>query len=452
MADRVMRISSNDAVRPVSGIIGKSLQRKCAHCEEEEKRKYPIMRKMEAGSSGIAVSSSFASSLNASKDGGAPLQQETKRFMENAFSTDFSSVKIHTGNRASELNKKINAKAFTYGSDIYFREGQYNPGSVEGKHLLGHELTHTIQQEGNSGRKIQRDYATELANPDAVFEGFNGEQIDDAIAFNERQHYSVADIALYRDVLGLNPEPSVIDEDFINAIGEYQAQNNLTVDGKMRLGGETARRLARELKAEGRYLGGREGHELIAAHQRLCPTGVKTVTVDFVRLSGSTRSPAADLAVANRVFRTCCVQFVMRKNVSISLADTQAWLGDTDLDLSGIICGTPTTEEAAMYNGATAAERLSSTMRVFYPATTSGYPALAFSRPPYCAGGFSHHAVIYPGALRDTLAHEFGHILLNSDTHSGIIDPASTRNLMFAPGRTASDLDRTQCATIFNNA
>ena len=105
-----------------------------------------------------------------------------------------------------------------------------------------------------------------------------------------------------------------------------------------------------------------------------------------------------------------------------------------------------------MYNGATAAQALSSTIRVFYPATTFGYTALAFSRPPYCAGGFSHHAVIYPNALRDTLAHEFGHIFLNAATHTGIDDPASTRNIMFAPGRTASDLDRTQCITIFNNA
>ena len=38
MADRVMRISSNEAVNPVTGLIGKSLQRKFAHCEEEEKR------------------------------------------------------------------------------------------------------------------------------------------------------------------------------------------------------------------------------------------------------------------------------------------------------------------------------------------------------------------------------------------------------------------------------
>src|SRR3954468_9557442 len=65
MADRVMRMSSNETVKPVTGLIGKSLQRKCAHCEEEEKRRKPVMRKTDAGNPGMAVSSSFASSLNA---------------------------------------------------------------------------------------------------------------------------------------------------------------------------------------------------------------------------------------------------------------------------------------------------------------------------------------------------------------------------------------------------
>ncbi|MBP7399894.1 MAG: DUF4157 domain-containing protein [Chitinophagales bacterium] len=162
MAYRVMRMSSQEFEKPVTGLIGKSLQRKCAHCEEEEKKKKPIMRKSEAGNSGISVSSSFAASLNSSKGGGSPLPQGTKSFMENAFSTDFSAVKIHTDVQASELSKSINAKAFTYGNDIYFGDGQYNLGSVDGKYLLAHELTHTLQQNIDSGllQRIQDGRAT----------------------------------------------------------------------------------------------------------------------------------------------------------------------------------------------------------------------------------------------------------------------------------------------------
>src|SRR5439155_25069129 len=40
----------------------------------------------------------------------------------------------------------LNAKAYTVGSDIVFGTGAYTPSSVEGKHLLAHELTHVVQQ------------------------------------------------------------------------------------------------------------------------------------------------------------------------------------------------------------------------------------------------------------------------------------------------------------------
>ncbi|NCA84374.1 MAG: DUF4157 domain-containing protein [Clostridia bacterium] len=156
MADRLMRMSSNETVKPVTGLIGKSLQRKCTHCEEKEKTPPPLMRKTENGNSGIQVSSSFATSLNSTKGGGSPLPQGTKSFMENAFSTDFSRIRVHTGGKASEMSKGIQAKAFTHGSDIYFNEGQYNPNSGEGKHLLGHELTHVLQQASSKKSSLQR--------------------------------------------------------------------------------------------------------------------------------------------------------------------------------------------------------------------------------------------------------------------------------------------------------
>lgn len=152
MADSVMRMSSNEAVKPVASLIGKSLQRKCTHCEEEEKK--PVMRKAEAGNSGMSVSYSFAASLNASKGGGAPLPQGTRSFMENAFSTDFSGINIHTDKQALKMSQSINAKAFTYGSDIYFGAGEYSPDTHRGKSLLAHELTHVLQQSMNIQRQV----------------------------------------------------------------------------------------------------------------------------------------------------------------------------------------------------------------------------------------------------------------------------------------------------------
>lgn len=158
MAERVMQRPANENnYRPKTGIIGASLQRKCTECEEEEKRRKLIMRKAEGSSSGIQASTSFASSLNASKGGGSPLPQGTKSFMENAFSTDFSSVRIHADSQASEMSNAINARAFTYGNDIYFNNAEFILESNKGKKLLAHELMHVVQNNNNIlTKQIQR--------------------------------------------------------------------------------------------------------------------------------------------------------------------------------------------------------------------------------------------------------------------------------------------------------
>lgn len=114
-----------------------SIQRKCAKCSEEE----TVQRKAEGIGSG-----GFSSQLNASRGRGSPMDSSTRTFMESRFGTDFSGVKIHTDGQAADMNDQIHAKAFTHKNNIYFNQGEYNPGSDSGKRLLAHELTHTIQQ------------------------------------------------------------------------------------------------------------------------------------------------------------------------------------------------------------------------------------------------------------------------------------------------------------------
>ncbi len=159
MADRVMRMADNgQSNHQVNSLIGLSVQRKCAACEEE-KKETPLMRKAENGGNGLQASSSLVSSLNSSKGGGSPLPPGTRDFMENAFSTDFSKVRVHTDSNASEMSKGISAKAFTHERDIYFNEGQFAPESNGGKTLLAHELTHVVQQGafGPKSETVQRD-------------------------------------------------------------------------------------------------------------------------------------------------------------------------------------------------------------------------------------------------------------------------------------------------------
>ena len=95
--------------------------------------------------SSVSVSPSLESSIKSSRKG-FPMPSDLRSKMETGFGADFSSVRFHTGPEASEMSSSIKAKAFTYGNDVYFNAGQYNPGTSDGQRLIAHELTHTLQQ------------------------------------------------------------------------------------------------------------------------------------------------------------------------------------------------------------------------------------------------------------------------------------------------------------------
>jgi hypothetical protein len=78
---------------------------------------------------------------------GQPLDHATRSFFEPRFGYDFSGVRIHTGSQAAESARAVNALAYTVGDSVVFAEGRFSPGTQEGRHLLAHELTHTVQQQ-----------------------------------------------------------------------------------------------------------------------------------------------------------------------------------------------------------------------------------------------------------------------------------------------------------------
>ncbi len=73
---------------------------------------------------------------------GSPLPEGVRGEMERALGADFTDVRIHVGPQA----QSIGAIAFTVGSNLYFAPGRYQPDTVEGRRLLGHELAHVVQQ------------------------------------------------------------------------------------------------------------------------------------------------------------------------------------------------------------------------------------------------------------------------------------------------------------------
>jgi hypothetical protein len=75
--------------------------------------------------------------------------------MEPRFAHDFSGVRVHTDMHAAVSAAAVGARAYTVGHDVVFGAGQFTPGSESGRHLLAHELAHTLQQ-GRAAKRLQR--------------------------------------------------------------------------------------------------------------------------------------------------------------------------------------------------------------------------------------------------------------------------------------------------------
>lgn len=103
-----------------------------------------IVQRKQAGTP--QVGSDLEQRLKNTHGKGTSLPRPTLQKMENAFGQDLSQVKIHQDPSSIQMNQELNAQAFTHGSDIYFNQGKYQPGTETGDHLLGHELTHVVQQ------------------------------------------------------------------------------------------------------------------------------------------------------------------------------------------------------------------------------------------------------------------------------------------------------------------
>jgi hypothetical protein len=141
-----------------------------SHQSDETIQPQTLMRKAEVQDSGIRTSPKFEVSLKQEQGRGQPLHQSIREPMQQAFGTDLSEVRVHTTSLSNELNETVQAKAFTTGRDVFFRQGAYQPGSREGQQLIAHELTHVVQQNGTSslGNKavIQRE-ETKLLSKEA---------------------------------------------------------------------------------------------------------------------------------------------------------------------------------------------------------------------------------------------------------------------------------------------
>lgn len=132
---------------------------------QEELQKKSIVQRL-SNDTGMAATPDLEASIQQSRGGGQPLAETIKEPMEEAFGADFSGVKVHTDAHSDQMNQSIQAKAFTTGQDVFFRQGAYEPGSRGGQELIAHELTHVVQQNGSG--KVQKSEDSQIVNREIV--------------------------------------------------------------------------------------------------------------------------------------------------------------------------------------------------------------------------------------------------------------------------------------------
>ncbi len=124
--------------------------------DEEEDLGTTTSLYMKANDDGAGpVTAEVESGINSLRNrGGISLPDSERSFFEPRFGRDFSDVRVHTGPDAAQIARSINARAFTIGRDVVFGANEYRPGTTEGRRLMAHELTHTVQQ--GVGKGLQR--------------------------------------------------------------------------------------------------------------------------------------------------------------------------------------------------------------------------------------------------------------------------------------------------------
>lgn len=152
-ADRIAdAVVSGQPVAAVTGRAPTVAQRKCAQCAAEEEK---TLRRKSA--SPAPASNHDANAAAASlATGGTGLSPQQRAYFEPRFGRDLSGVRLHLGDAAGAAAAKVNARAFTLGHDIAFAQGEFNPETRAGRHLLAHELAHVVQQKSGSSPVIRR--------------------------------------------------------------------------------------------------------------------------------------------------------------------------------------------------------------------------------------------------------------------------------------------------------
>jgi hypothetical protein len=144
------------AAAPVPVLRDRARERAADHAAERD-----------VGAAG-AIASRVPAPVGLGLGQGARLPAREQGYFEKRLGADLSGVRVHVGASAAA---RLGARAFAAGRDIGFAPGAWQPGSAEGRRLLGHELAHVVQQ-GAHGPAVQLEDAPAPAEAsDAMTEG-----------------------------------------------------------------------------------------------------------------------------------------------------------------------------------------------------------------------------------------------------------------------------------------
>jgi hypothetical protein len=162
VAQQVMTMDAQSA--------GPSIQRTSENAEEDLQRKpspisiTPLVQRQtspddeeiqtsllqdQTSAEAVPAGPDIETAIQSARGSGQSLPEAFSDRMERAFAADFSGVRVHTNAAADSLNHSLQARAFTTGENLFFKQGEYNPHSREGQQLIAHELTHVVQQSGH---------------------------------------------------------------------------------------------------------------------------------------------------------------------------------------------------------------------------------------------------------------------------------------------------------------
>ncbi|KAF0813712.1 hypothetical protein IGB42_02065 [Andreprevotia sp. IGB-42] len=121
-----------------------------AQSDSRERQAEHLGQRFARGDGGLGkqIRPALAAAVSLPGSRGDALPVSLRGELETAFDSDLSAVRIHRDAAAHAAARQQQAQAFVSGAHIYFGEGQYVPETSAGRALIGHELTHVLQQTG----------------------------------------------------------------------------------------------------------------------------------------------------------------------------------------------------------------------------------------------------------------------------------------------------------------